>query len=689
MGELLYEIGVEELPSGYIIPAAEALLKQTTASLKELGLDGADIKSYSTPRRLAVSVIGLPDRRPAKKVKQYGPPAKAAFGPDGKPTKAAEGFAKSKGVDISAITVENTGKGEYICVETEEGGERTADLLKDILPKMTLALPFPKSMIWGAGDTRFARPVRWIVSVFGGEVIPVEVAGVKAVNVTRGHRFMGSQAIPVTGRADYVAKLKENFVVADVEERRQMAAKAASAAAQSNGAELYSDDELAMTVTCLTEWPVALWGEFDREFLALPEELLIASMKNHQKMFAAKGAGGRITNGFVGVSNMKSKDESVVTAGYRRVLRARLSDAKFFFDEDRKKPLSHFNEKLGGVVWQKKLGTMGEKVERITTVAGQLADRVAPEAKPAAVRAAALCKADLATQMVYEFPELQGVMGREYARHEGEPEDVAVAIYEHYLPKGAQDSVPATHAGAIVAIADKIDTIVGCFGVGLIPTSAADPFALRRSTLGIIQISFGGRGEPFSLAGLIDSSIASYAGKLESKPDEVKTAVLDFFAGRLKNLWTGDGIPHDVADAVLAAGFDDLADANLKARAMAELKKREFFAPLAITFKRVANITKGHAAGDVDNGLFEKDIEGRLVHEIGKAGKEVAPLLTSKKYLDALERIASLRGVVDEFFIEVLVMAEDEKVRTNRLNILAKLSAQFLKIADFSRITAG
>jgi len=688
MGEFLYEIGVEELPSGYIIPAMEALEKNIVKNLGDYGFAYSDVKTYSTPRRIAISITGLPDSRPAKKVKQFGPPAKAAFGADGKPTKAAEGFAKSKGVDISEVKVEKTDKGEYICVETEEGGERTADILASIMPKITLDLPFPKSMIWGKGGVRFARPIRWIVALFSGNVLPIEIDGIKSGNETRGHRFMGSSSISVSGKDDYLKKLKDNFVMADVAERKKTVLAMASKAAEDNGAALYEDDSLAATVTCLTEWPVGLWGSFDREFLALPEELLIASMKNHQKMFAVKGAGGRITNGFIGVSNTAVKDESVVVAGYRRVLRARLSDAKFFFDEDRKKPLSEFNAKLSSVVWHRKLGTVGEKVERIAKVAGWLADVVAPEKRPVAVQAAKLCKADLSTQMVYEFPELQGVMGREYAIHEGEPEEVALAIYEHYLPKGAGDALPSTIAGAVVGIADKVDTITGCFGVGLIPTSAQDPFALRRGTLGIIQIAFNKIDAPFSLSALIDCSIESYSGKLESKPADVKSGVLEFFAGRLKNLWTGEGIPYDVADAVLAAGFDDLADANRKVLAMAELKKRDFFDPLSITFKRVANITKEHKGGDVDHSLYEKEIEGKLVHEIEKTAAETKPLIESKRYLEALEKIASLRGSVDQFFNDVLVMAEDEKVRVNRLNILSKLSSQFLSIADFSKIVA-
>ncbi|MBI4666931.1 MAG: glycine--tRNA ligase subunit beta [Nitrospinae bacterium] len=688
MSEFLYEIGVEELPAGYVRPAVEALKTAVLAHLEGLGIPYGDAQTYATPRRLAISIKDIPDRRPQRLVKQYGPPAKAAFDSGGSLTKAGYGFAKSKGVEPESIRVENTGKGEYIYVEVEEGGEKVAGSLASALPKITLGLPFPKSMVWGAGEARFARPIRWIVMLFDGQVVPMEVAGIWSGPSTRGHRFLGDQEIQVSGREDYLRKLKENHVLADSDERREAIVANATAQAALHGAQLVGDDELLGVVTFLTEWPVPLWGQFDHEFLALPEELLIASMKAHQKMFAARGLDGKLTNGFIGVSNTHTPDDSVVTAGYRRVLRARLADAKFFLDEDRKKTPDYFNGKLAHVTYQKKLGVMSEKVARVRALSAWLAERVCPSAKSVAERAAELCKFDLATQMVYEFPELQGVMGREYALHSGESAEVCAAIYEHYLPKGMADTLPATQAGAVVAVADKMDTLAGCFGVGLIPTGAQDPFALRRSALGVIQILFHRLQTPVSLKELTFEAARNYGGKLESAPEEVIPKVMEFFSGRLKNLWVSGGIPYDVADAVLAAGFDDLSGANMKAYAMAELKKRDFFEPLAITFKRVANITKGHAIGPVNEKLFEKEVEGRLLAETGAAQSEIAPFTGQRDYLPALERIAALRGVVDTFFDDVLVMAENEDVRRNRLNLLCGVSGLFGEIVDFSKIVS-
>lgn len=687
MGELLFEIGVEEIPSNYIRPAVEALGRALSAKMADWGVPCGDIKLFATPRRLAVSAPGLPEKRPSYTAKVYGPPARAAFDSGGNPTKAAAGFAKSRGLDVSALKVEETGKGEYVYAESEEGGEPMAELLAAALPEIALGLPFPKSMVWGTGEVRFTRPIHWIVAVFDGAVIPTKVGGVDAGDTTRGHRFLGSRSITVTGRDDYEKKLFENHVMADIGQRKRAALEGAHKAAKANGAELLEDDELVETVAFLTEWPVPLWGSFDEEFLELPDELLIASMKAHQRMFAATGPDGKLTNGFVGVSNMVTKDDSVVVAGYRRVLRARLADAKFFFDEDRKRTLDHFAGKLDGVVYQKKLGTIGEKVERIENLAARLAEIISPDKKETVRRAAKLCKADLETLMVYEFPELQGVMGREYARYAGEPEEVCAAIYEHYLPRHAGDDLPSSDAGAIVGLADRLDTIVGCFGVGLEPTGATDPFALRRHTLGVIQIIFD-KNRSISLRQALDFAADQLKGKLEVEPPDTVSRVLSFFQGRLKNFWTGAGVSQDVAEAVLAAGFDDLADANARTLAMAELKKRDFFEPLAITFKRVANITKEHKPGEINESLFEADVEKNLLDEARAAEAEVAPLMEKKDYLAALERIASLRGVVDRFFDEVLVMAEDDAVRANRLSLLCRVSAMFVKIADFSKVVA-
>ncbi len=687
MSEFLFEIGVEEIPSSYIKPAVTALSALLSGKLNELSLPHENIAVYATPRRLAIAIDGLPDTRPAKKVKSFGPPAKAAFAPDGKPTKAAIGFAVGKGVDVSLLKTEATDKGEYVYVELQEGGERTVDLLAKTLPELIFKIPFPKSMRWGEGTDLFTRPIHWIVALFDGVVVPFEVAFVKSGSLTRGHRFMGSQAIEVACHADYVAKLKDNFVIVDADQRETIIREDAKALAVKHGAELVEDNELVEAIAYLTEWPVAMWGSFEEEYLALPDELLITSLKAHQRMFTVKGADGKLLNGFIGVSNMIVKDEKVVVSGYQRVLKARLSDAKFFFDEDHKHTLEIFGEKLNGVIYQKKLGTVGEKVERIIKLAGYLADEIIPDKKDAVTRAAKLCKADLESLMVYEFPELQGVMGREYALYAGEPSEVATAIYESYLPKFAGDALPATDIGAIVSMADRIDSIVGCFGIGQVPSGTQDPFALRRQALGIIHI-IADKGYTISLGGLIKKSLSLFSGKIDDGAGNVETKVVEFFGGRLKHLWILSEIPYDVADAVLAVGFDDMSNAHMRAVAMAELKKKDFFTPLAITFKRVANITRGHMVANVMENLFEEEIEKKFYEQACGAEQETARMFEKKEFLIALERVAALRPVVDTFFEKVLVMAEDPKLKNNRLNLLSKVSSLFLKVADFSKIVA-
>ncbi len=688
MNELLIEIGTEEIPSSYIIPAVEALQKTLAQRLESLGMPFDDLRPFSSTRRLAVSALNIPAQRPMKKIKAYGPPKKAGFAPDGSVTKAAIGFAKGKGVDVAELKVENTEKGEYLFVEIEEGGDNCADILAVELPKLIREIPFPKSMRWGADDFLFTRPIHWIVALFGGEIIKFDIAGVQSGSTTRGHRFLGLQSIKVTGRDDYIENLQNNYVIVDQEERKAQVAQMVESAAQENGAGVLVDDDLAETVANLTEWPIALWGSYDEQFLTLPDELLIASMKNHQKMFSVVGENGKLTNGFIGVSNMKVEDNDVVVAGYKRVLRARLSDAKFFFDEDLKTPLGDFAKRLDSVVYQKKLGTVGAKIGRFTNLAEQLAIMIKPELKDQVVTTARLCKADLETLMVYEFPELQGVMGREYAKAAGEPEEIYNAIFEHYKPRWSGDSTPPSDVGAIVGIADKLDTLAGCFSIGLIPTGGADPFALRRGALGIIQTIFD-KQYPLDLGALIDFALGQLDDKAEGKPEEIKRKLMEFFEGRLKNFWTGNGVSYDVADAVLSAGFNDMASANLRCEAMTELRRRDFFEPLAITFKRAANITKDHTAGKVDESLFENDHERNLHNAIVNLAGDVDSMINDKQYLAALEKIATLRNSVDSLFDNVMVMAKEDSIRVNRLNLLSELTGLFDRIANFSKLAGA
>ncbi|MDH5477707.1 MAG: glycine--tRNA ligase subunit beta [Nitrospinota bacterium] len=685
MNEILFEIGTEEIPSGYIAPAAEALLSNVCGRLDKLSISYEDPQWYATPRRLAVSIMGLPEKRPVKVEKIFGPPRKSAFNDDGSLSKAGLGFAKSKGVEPGAVKVEQTDKGEYAYVEIDSGGELCAALMAEELPKAAMEIPFPKSMAWGDYGFRFTRPIHWVVAVFGGKIIPFQLGHIQTGAQTRGHRFLGAQDMQVTGRSDYLVHLSNAHVVADLEKRKKMVMDQARAVASAHAATLVEDEDLAHTIACLVEWPTALWGSFDKAYLALPEELLIASMKNHQKMFSVRDSAGKLTNGFVGVSNMKVEDEQVVVSGYQRVLRARLADAKFFFDEDLKKPLESFVARLDHVVYQKKLGTIGQKVKRFTTMAGKIAQIVDPALEKNVNRAAHLCKADLETLMVYEFPELQGVVGREYARHAGEPEEVCMAINESYMPRFSGDKTASGAVGAIVGIADRIDTLTGCFGIGLIPTGTQDPFALRRGALGVIQTILD-KGYRISLTDLISTSIGLYDGKLQAPAEEVEKKLIEFFGARLKHMWARAGVGHDVAEAVLSSGIDDIVSARMRLEALTRLKELPFFIPLVTTYKRAANIVKGAPPQEVDPELFEKEAERMLYAEVKGLGQEAMELEKDGYFFEALERLAGLRSAVDHLFDEVMIMAEDKKVRNNRLNLLSQVTALFMQIADFSKI---
>ncbi len=691
MSEYLFEIGTEEIPSGYIFHAIEALEKAVKARLAELSLPTDDVTLYATPRRLAVSVAGLPTERPLTKVTALGPPAKAAFDADGKPTKAAHGFARGKGIDVASIRIEKTDKGEYAAVDIEEGGEPVAILLAGEMEKIVLGLPFPKSMIWGDGTVRFTRPVHWVVSLFDGAVAPMSVAGVAAGNETRGHRFMAPGSFAVVGRDDYVAKLEKAFVLADRQDRRNVVMEKANEVAVENGAALHIDHALIEMITDLTEWPVPLYGAFDERFLALPEEVIRTSLKEHQRMFTVT-RDGKLTNGFIGVSNTDPKDPAVVVGGYRRVLGARLSDALFFFEEDRKKPLATFAEKLDAVVYQKKLGSVGEKVSRVAALAKSIAEMVDPSLADKAVEAAHLAKADLETQMVYEFPELQGYMGREYALREGIDREVAEAIYESYLPRSAGDQLPSTDLGRILALADKIETVVGCFSVGLVPTSAQDPFALRRQTLGVIRIlteraDEGDARFALPFGALLDTALANLEGKRTEPTEKVAADLAEFFAGRIRNSLP-PSVATDVVAAVLAAGFDTIGDVYLRIVALDAFRADPSFEALSVAFKRVANIAKEHTPGDVDPALFDHPSEQALADATAAVASSVATLMEKRAYADVLRQVATLRPTVDAFFDGVMVMADDKAVRANRLDILSGVARLLAPIADFSRLAS-
>ncbi|MDD2856297.1 MAG: glycine--tRNA ligase subunit beta, partial [Desulfuromonadaceae bacterium] len=614
-----------------------------------------------------------------------GPSVKAAYDADGKPTKAAEGFARGQGVDVSDLQTIKTDKGEYLFVSRQETGKPTYQLLTEILPALIANIPFKKSMRWGDGEVRFARPIHWIVALFGGSVVPFSFGTVESGKLSRGHRFMANRTFHVNDFAHYLEESERHFVISDPDRRKEIIRRETHRVAVAAGGHLLPDEDLLDQVAYLVEYPSVVHGTFSPEFLKVPKEVLITSMKSNQRYFSIVDDKGNLLPAFITINNTLTEDPSIVVKGNERVLRARLSDARFFFEEDQKIRLDERVESLKKVVYQQKLGTSFEKMERFKTIAESLSDKLNPVVKQHTARAAWLCKADLVTGMVGEFPEVQGIMGREYAKLEGEAVEVANAISEHYLPTQAGGELPDSDIGSFVSIADKLDTICGCFGVGLIPTGAADPYALRRATIGIIAIILN-KGYRLSLQELINQSLTLLSAKLTRPKEQVASDVLEYFRARFTNL-LGNAFDSDAVEAAISAGFDDLVDVKSRISAISEFKTHPDFEPLTVAFKRVGNIIKSGVDTPVDPSVFKDDAEKLSYDSVQNISSSTAKLIASGEWLEALTSIATLRKPVDTFFDKVMVMAEDPAVRNNRLALLTQIARLFGKIADFSRIS--
>lgn len=684
--ELFLEIGTEEIPAGFLPKAMADLEASIKKELDNARLTYGVVKTFATPRRLALAVTDIPATQPDAELTATGPSKQAAFGADGKPTKAAEGFARGQGVDVSALQIVSTEKGEYVGITKKETGRPTPDILAELLQRLVSGISFKKSMRWGNLDVRFARPVHWIVALFDGIVVPFSFGNIESGSVSRGHRFMANQSFPVRNFAHYLEECERHFVIPDPEKRKDIIRREIHRVAKAAGGQLLPDEELLEQVAYLVEYPSAVHGTFSAEFLKVPKEVLITSMRSHQRYFSIVDEAGKLLPGFITINNTLTEDPSVVVKGNERVLRARLSDARFFFEEDQKVKLASRVESLKSVVYQQKLGTSYEKMERFRTLAEGLAGQLNPAVKDQTARAAYLCKADLVSGMVGEFPEVQGIMGREYALLEGEDAAVAAAIAEHYLPTQAGGDLPASDIGAFVSIADKLDTICGCFGVGLIPTGTADPYALRRSAIGIINIIID-RGYALSVADLINRALDLLSAKLTRPRDEVFSDVTDFFRGRFVNLFSGR-YPTDVVDAVVEISSDDLNLALSRIMALAEFKNRPDFEQLAVAFKRVCNIVKEPVAEAVQEELFQEDAEKALFSAYQSVTDQVKTKTAACDFVGALTEIATLKSSVDTFFDQVMVMAEDPLIRTNRLALLQSVKLLFRDIADFGKVAA-
>jgi glycyl-tRNA synthetase beta chain len=698
MDNLLLEIGAEEIPAGYIRPALKALSSSLLQKLSDARIEHGNARVYGTPRRLAVNVENVARKQKSIKSEVIGPPAKVGFDENGTPTMAARKFAEKVGVPVSKLTVKETPRGSYLSAEKMERGLATQTLLKEILPEVILSIPFPKKMRWADLDIEFARPIHSILALLGRSIISFYLGNIKSGRYTYGHSFMAPGKIKLDVADDYLEKLRSSWVLADIEERRKMLERGITGVAQKLGGRILPDNELLDIVNNLVEYPVPVAGKFDETFLEVPDEVLINAMREHQKYFAVVDTDNKLMPSFIAVNNTVARDLSLAAKGHERVLRARLADARFFYQGDLEVTDDERVEKLKGVLFQAKLGTMYEKIERVAKSGEYLASLVDyrpapdtrdPDLKTQVSRAARLSKADLISQVVGEFPKLQGVMGRIYAIVSGEPPMVAAAIEEHYRPVYSGAPLPKTPVGAILSISDKIDSICGCFSVGLIPTGASDPYALRRQGIGIIQI-LRDKGFSFSLRELIQNSVAQFGEKSDPENIDLIEKVYRFLQNRIAYLLAEDGFSKDTVAAVLSVSCNNIPETWSRVGALEKLKAKPDFEPLAVAFKRVVNIIKkadDFQAADVDQKLFQHASEPALLAAYAAAKKKVEDHLGKDLFDQALVEIASLRDAVDAFFEGVMVMTDDMAVRRNRLALLGLIATLFGGFADFSKLS--
>ena len=690
MHDLLFEIGTEELPASFLKPALTQLHDNFTQKAADLNISHGPVKVIGTPRRLVLLVSDVADKQEDIREELLGPSKKAAFDKDGNATRAAEGFAGSKGVQVGDLKIVNTPKGEYLMLVREVKGQEISVLLPGILKELILELSFAKSMKWGNNKHPFGRPIQWIVALFDEKIISLEHEGIKSSNMSWGHRFNANSRVAVKNAASYESQLADMHVIVDPGKRREkVIAEIKKAVAGSNDladAEVLVDENLVDIVTNLVETPYGICGTFDEKFLQLPPEVLITSMREHQKYFPVINGSGDLLPGFVAVNNTAVNQEDVTRKGHQRVLRARLEDALFFFNSDKKTRLDDQLDKLQGIIFQAKLGTMHEKSERLVKLVRILAEHVDSNLIDDACRAAMLCKTDLLSDMVGEFPSLQGVMGGAYALNDGEKPDVATAITEQYMPKRAGADIPATDLGAILGLADRLDTLVGCFGIGQVPSGTADPFGLRRISLAILHITEG-KGYTMSLKELVHKALALYGDKVDGSVDTVDS-VLEFIKRRFINDCTGRGIDRGAVEAVVTVAFDDVNDSLQRINAFTAIRNEPSFKVLAASYKRIKNITKGNSDTDVRAELFEESAETELHSLFVDVQSKMEKLIDQKVYSGALKTMLEMKEPVDTFFDKVMVMADDKAVKQNRLNLLTAIGDLILQIGDISKMMA-
>ena len=679
--DLLFEIGAEEIPAGFMPNILGQLKQLAETKLNDAHLPFESIATYGTPRRLALIVKGLADTSAEISERHKGPSASIAYDADGNATKAAIGFARGKGLDVADLVVEDG----YIYAETKTAGVPAKDIVTDMLPQLITGLNFPKSMHWGNLDAKFVRPVRWLVALLNEEVIPVEFATVKSGNVTRGHRFLGADEITIKNAASYVDTLKENFVMVDQDARRELISKQLHDIAASKNASIVWDDDLLEEINYLVEWPTALCGGFEESYLALPDAAIITPMKDHQRYFPLVGQDGKLLPMFLTVRNGSDHSIEVVQAGNERVLRARLDDAKFFFNEDRKKPLIDRQDGLTKIVFQEGLGNLADKTERLLRLGRVFGEECGLHEDAAVVleRATELAKTDLTTGMVTEFTELQGVMGKEYALLDGESPEVAEAIFEQYLPRFAGDVLPQTEAGKVLSIIDKVDNIVATFSRGLIPTGSQDPYALRRQTIGILNILLGSEWN-ISLRPIFKASM-ELLNVAADKQEELLNQVEEFFTLRLKNIFLDREVPHHVIDLLLSNNELSVADAEGLVNALL-VNRIDENVELVQAYTRMYNLVKDVEYTGVNSDLLKEDAEKALFEAASKASEDSLAAWEANDYTAVVAVPATLVPAINKFFEDVMVMDKDEAIKANRLQLVRLAYSVMAIIGDISAL---
>ena len=681
--KLLFEIGTEEIPARFIAKTKADMKGYLEKTLKELHIEYKSIELKCTPRRFVVVIDELAENQATVEEELKGPAKKIAFDENNNPSKALLGFLKGKDISPEEVYFKTVGKDEYAHIKLTKEGQAVKGLLKDIFEGMIKSTTFPKSMRWGGKNIRFVRPIRYFVCLMDEEVINFEIEGIKTGNITKGHRFLGSSEIVINTPDEYEAKLKENFVILDDEQRKALILEQCKAVADSLGGTLMMDEDLLEEVNYIVEYPTAFYGEFDESYLSLPKEAIITPMKEHQRYFPVLDEDGKLLNKFITVRNGDSYAIDNVKRGNEKVLDARLSDALFFYHEDTKKPLEAYVERLDTIVFQQKLGTILDKTKRIQNLSEKIAKALALTL-PNLDRAAYLSKADLTTAMVFEFTELQGIMGRYYANLSNEPSEVAQAIYEHYLPRFAGDELPSTNEGIILALSDRLDSVAGFFAIGIQPTGSQDPYALRRQALGILNIMMEKKLD-VRLFDLLDLALENFDFEDMDK-QSVKSDLMSFFELRLKNLFTDMGIRYDVVDAIINIEDSNPFDLLIRAKDLDAWVKNNSVTEALQTFSRISNISKEAIAGKVDEALFAHDSEAKLNTAYNSIKAEVEAMLARREYVKALELLISIKDSVDAFFDSVMIMDENMDIRANRLAMLSNIRTTMESVADLSKI---